>query len=108
MNGPQWRWKIEEAVDRLRSHYDHIGRKTGAPFLALVYPPQAEKVVLSEWHTQVEALRPGVDICHVDALDVTQQVLADMGVEAVVETLQAPMPGSNPRSELGDLWLSAC
>src|ERR1035441_36793 len=44
-----WKWKISEAVDRLRSRYDLIGRNTGAPFLALIYPPETEKAFEGEW-----------------------------------------------------------
>ena len=39
MSKVDWEWKIREAVERIKTRYDHIGRKTGAPFLALVYPP---------------------------------------------------------------------
>lgn len=102
-----WRWKIGEAVDRLRTRYEYIGRKTGAPFLALVYPSEAEITVLKEWHTQTEALRPEIDVRTVDVLAVTQQVLAEIGVAAIVDALAQPMPGSVPESELGQLWITA-
>ncbi len=102
-----WRWKIGEAVDRLRTRYEHIGRKTGAPFLALVYPPEAELTVLKEWRTQTEALRPEIDVRTVDVLAVTQAVLADIGAGAIVDALADPMPGSDPTGELGQLWITA-
>lgn len=102
-----WRWKIGEAVERLRTRYEHIGRKTGAPFLGLVYPPEAEVTVLKEWRTQTEALRPEIDVRTVDVLAVTQAILADIGAEAIVDALADPMPGSNPESELGQLWITA-
>ena len=102
-----WRWKIGEAMDRLRTRYEYIGRKTGAPFLALVYPPEAEVTVLKEWRTQSEALRPEIDVHLVDVLAVTQAVLADIGAEAVVEAMADPMPGSDPQGELGQLWITA-
>ena len=38
-----------EAIERIRSRYEHIGRKTGAPFLAVVYPAELETAVLKEW-----------------------------------------------------------
>ncbi len=48
-----WPWKIREAIERVKTRYDHIGRNTGASFLAVVYPPDAEAAVLKEWHTQL-------------------------------------------------------
>ena len=45
-----WRRKIAEAAERVRTRYGHIGRKTGAPFLAVVYPPEVESAALREWH----------------------------------------------------------
>ena len=101
-----WRWKIGEAVERLRTRYRFIGRKTGAPFLALVYPMEAEATVLKEWRTQTAALRPEIDVRHVDVLNVTQEILSEIGVEAIVGALADPMPGSNPQSELGRLWVN--
>ena len=101
-----WRWKIGEAIERLRTRYRFIGRKTGAPFLALVYPTEAEATVLKEWHTQTAALRPEIDVHSIDVLDVTQQVLSEIGAKAIVGALADPMPGSNPQSELGRLWVN--
>lgn len=106
MNTQNWKWKISEAVERIRSRYDHIGRKTGAPFLAIVYPPEVEAAVLKEWHAQVIALSPDFDVRIVDVLDVTQHVLADIGAENVVASLQDPMPGSDPEIELGNIWIN--
>ena len=107
MSSRDWRWKIGEAVERIRTRYDHIGRKTGAPFLALVYPPEAEVACLKEWHTQCDALRPEFDTRAIDVLQVTQDVLAEIGAENVVDSIQDPMPGSDPKSELGHLWVKA-
>ena len=107
MTTSDWRWKIGEAIERLRSRYDFIGRKTGAPFLALIYPPEAEGTVLREWHTQTAALRPDIDVRQVDALEVTQAILADIGAAEVVSALADPMPGSDPQAELGRLWVNA-
>lgn len=103
----KWRWKIEEVIDRLCNSYDYIGRKTGGPFLALVYPPEAEPAVLSEWHTQADALRPDFDVRTVNVLDVTQGVLDEIGVEAVVDGIENPMPGSEAEEELGLMWADA-
>ena len=29
MSSHDWRWKIGEAIERIRTRYDYIGRKTG-------------------------------------------------------------------------------
>jgi hypothetical protein len=107
MSSHDWRWKIGEAIERIRTRYDYIGRKTGAPFLALVYPPEAELAVLKEWQTQTSALRPEFDVRTIDALNITQNVICSIGAENVVASLEDPMPGSNPQSELGQFWISA-
>jgi hypothetical protein len=107
MSSHDWRWKIGEAIERIRTRYDYIGRKTGAPFLALVYPPDVEVEVLKEWHTQTSALRPEFDVRTIDTAEVTQKVLSDIGAENVVASLDDPMPGSDPQSELGQLWVKA-
>ena len=55
-----WQWKLREAVDTIRARYDQIGRKTGAPFLAIVYPPEAEAAVLKEWRVLCVHPRPRI------------------------------------------------
>lgn len=108
MSGPDdWGWKLREAAERIRTRYDHIGRKTGAPFLAIVYPPEAERTVLREWHTLAATLRPEYDVKTVDALEVTARVVRQFGIDALVGALQDPMPGSDPTTELGSLWTNA-
>ncbi|HXG33321.1 MAG TPA: hypothetical protein VNJ11_08145 [Bryobacteraceae bacterium] len=108
MNGEcDWRWKLREAVDRIRTRYDHIGRKSGAPFLAVVYPPDAERAVLREWRTLTGTLAPEFDVRTVDVLEVTSAVVRQFGAETLVEAMNDPMPGSDPESELGTMWTSA-
>jgi hypothetical protein len=107
VNSLDWRWKISEAIERIRTRYEFIGRKTGAPFLALVYPPEAEGVVLKEWHTQCAALQPEIDVWTINVLEVTQEITTGIGVENIVSSLTDPMPGSNPQTELGQLWVTA-
>lgn len=102
-----WRWTIGEAAERIRSRYQFIGRKTGAPFLALIYPAEVEAAVLQEWHAQTEALRPDIDVRPVDVLQITQRILSEIGAESIVAALADPMPGSDPQSELGQLWVNA-
>lgn len=107
MSERDWRWKIGEVTERLRSRYHHIGRKTGAPFLAVVYPWEAQAAVLAEWRTQINALHPEFDVRPIDALAVTQSVVSDIGAENIVDSLDDPMPGSDPIAELGQLWIKS-
>ncbi len=107
MSSRDWKWKIGEALERIRTRYDFIGRKTGAPFLALVYPPEVEVAFLKEWQTQSDTLQPEFDVRAIDVLDITQTVMSDIGPDNIVDSLQDPMPGSDPQSELGHLWVSA-
>lgn len=106
MSGHDWRWKINEAAERIRTRYDFIGRKTGAPFLAVIYRPELEGVILKEWHTHCATLRPEFDVRPVDVLEVTQRVVADIGAEDIVAAMADPMPGSDPQTELGERWIT--
>ena len=105
--GGDWEWKLREAVERLRTRYDHIGRKTGAPFLAIVYPPEVERFLLKEWHTLTATLEPEFSIRTVDVLDVTASVIRQFGVESIVDSMTDPMPGSDPTTELGSMRINA-
>jgi hypothetical protein len=102
-----WEWKLREATERLRTRYDHIGRKTGAPFLAIVYAPEIERAFLKEWHTFAVTLAPEISIRTVDVLDVTARVVRQFGAETLVDSMKDPMPGSDPTSELGSMWTNA-
>jgi hypothetical protein len=102
-----WEWKLRETVERLRTRYEHIGRKTGAPFLAVVYPPEAERSVLREWHTLAATLEPEFSVRPVDVLEVTARVVRQFGADALVDSMSDPMPGSDPTSELGTMWTRA-
>jgi hypothetical protein len=107
MSDRDWRWKIGEVIERLRSRYQYIGRKTGAPFLAFVYPVEAQMGVFAEWQAQINGLQPEFDVCRIDVLDITQRVISDIGSENIVDSLSDPMPGSDPVSDLGQLWINA-
>ncbi len=102
-----WDWKLRETVERLKSSYEHLGRKTGAPFLAVVYPPEAEAAVQKEWRALQGALGAAYDLRYVDALAVVAAAVSDLGVENVLDALNNPMPGANPEAELGNLWVQA-
>ncbi len=105
--GADWSWKLREVVERIRSRYDHIGRKSGAPFLAVVYPPEAECAVLREWHTLRGTLAPEFEVRTVDVLEVTSAVVRKFGAQNLVEMMANPMPGSDPEAELGAMWAAA-
>jgi hypothetical protein len=106
-NVVDWQWKLREAVERLKNNYENIGRKTGAPFLAIVYPLDAEIAVQKEWQAVQTALHFDFEVYTIDVLAVTTEVLNDLGVENIVDGLEHPMPGSNPEAELGNLWVKA-
>lgn len=101
-----WKWKIAEATDRLRSRYGFIGRSTGAPFLALIYPPEAEAAFFDEWHMVTKSLSPEFVANSVDVLLLTQQTVAQIGADNIVNAIGDPMPGSDPVSDLGTEWVS--
>ena len=107
MNGYDWRWKISEVVERLRTRYIYVGRKHGAPFLAVVYEPEAQSAVFVEWANQKKALAPDIDVRTVDILAVTQGVVDNFGAANVVEAMKNPMPGSDAALELSSLWIDA-
>ena len=102
-----WSWKLREAVDRIKNSYEHIGRSTGAPFLAIVYPPECETAVIKEWHALTGMFGSEFNLIQINILEITMKVLQELGVENIVETMQNPMPGSNPETELATMWLSA-
>jgi len=102
-----WQWKLREAVETIKALYDHIGRKSGAPFLAIVYPPEAEAAVLKEWHVLASTLRPDFDVRTVDVLTTTTAAVDDLGCDNIVDAMAAPMPGSNPDMELAIVWINA-
>jgi hypothetical protein len=102
-----WAWKLREAIERIKNQYEHIGRSTGAPFLAIIYPPDLEKAVLKEWRTLSQSMGKEFDFRTIDALEVTMSVLEELGSELVIDSIQNPMPGAKPESELGGLWIDA-
>jgi hypothetical protein len=103
-----WAWKIEEAVEIIRERYDHIGRKTGAPFLAVVYDPEAERQVLTRWRDRAESLKPDFAISELDVAEIVSASVQDLGgPQVVAELMNNPMPGSDPSAELARVWLGA-
>ena len=102
-----WGWKLREAVDRIKTAYAHIGRSSGAPILAIVYPPDQEFAVLKEWHTLMATLAGSFDVRTIDAFDITASATEQFGVNDVLANLADPMPGSDPEAELGQLWTDA-
>lgn len=107
MNTVDWQWKLNEAIDRLKYHYEHIGRKTGYPFLGIVYPPDMERAVLKEWGILRKSLEDEFDFRTIDVMEVTHNVVESVGVDTIVKNIEEPMPGSNPEHELGHMWITA-
>jgi len=102
-----WKWKIGEAITRIQTRYDFIGRTTGVPFLAIVYPVSAEVAFLREWRTQTRALQPDVEVKTIDVLAITQSVLSDIGIENVVDSLNDSEWAGSATEDLARLWVSA-
>ncbi|PZV12559.1 MAG: hypothetical protein DCF22_12145 [Leptolyngbya sp.] len=102
-----WSRKLGEAADWIKTRYEHIGRKTGAPFLAVVYPPEAERAVYKECRTLFSSLGDEFAIKHIDVLAVTMLAVEELGCDNIVQTIIDPMPGANPESDLGYLWVTA-
>lgn len=102
-----WSWKLREAVDRIKNSYEHIGRSTGAPFLAIIYPPDFEAAVFKEWHALTGMFGADFELIHLNILDIIMRVIQELGIENIVGTIQDPMPGSNPETELAAMWLTA-
>ena len=105
MTEVDWGWKLREAVDRIKTAYAHIGRSSGAPILAIVYPPEQEIAVLKEWHTLMASLAGSFDVRTIDALEATMRVVDEFGVDTIVSNFDEPMPGSDPQAELGHRWV---
>lgn len=102
-----WQWKLREAVETIKARYDQIGRKSGAPFLAIVYPPDAEAAVFKEWRILASTLQPEFEVHTVDVLEITTAAVDELGCENIVEAMASPMPGSNPQTDLAVLWINA-
>jgi len=103
---PEWNKTLCEAVGRLQIRYDQIGRKTGAPFLAIVYPLELEKQVLKEWDTLVKSLGEDFQVMTLDVFEITHTITSQIGLDTVLESMKDPEPGCDPERELGNLWLS--
>ncbi len=99
-------WKIKEAASRIKERYHFIGHQTGAPFLAIVFPQEAELWTMKEWRAQAGIFADQYDLISVDLLDITTRCVEQLGVENIVAAQQDPMPGANPESELAGLWIS--
>jgi len=102
-----WAQKLRQAIERITTRYEHIGRKTGAPFLAIVYPPDSEREVLREWKTLTDSLCSDYDFREIDAMALTVVETKKHGVQNIISLLEDPMPGSNAESELGQIWVTA-
>ena len=102
-----WAQKLRHAIERITKRYEHIGRKTGAPFLAIVYPPDSEREVLMEWKTLTASLYADYVFREIDAMALTTAEVEKHGVENIVALFEKPMPGSNAKSELGQMWVTA-
>ena len=77
------------------------------PFLAVIYPPEAEAAVLKEWKTLQALSEPGSTSAPWTFWRSRSAVIENLGVENVVNVLTDPMPGASPEAELISMWSSA-
>jgi hypothetical protein len=63
--------------------------------------------VLKEWRTQCSTMAGDIDVRAIDVMDETQRVVSEIGAANIVASMADPMPGSDPQSELGELWITA-
>lgn len=99
-------WKIKEAAALIKERYDFIGHHTGAPFLAIVFPQEAELWTMKEWRAQAGIFADQYDLIYMDLLEITTRCLDQLGVENIIAAQENPMPGANPEAELANLWIS--
>ena len=107
MTSIDWQWKIKETIERIRTRYDFIGHITGAPFISVIYPTDVESALFKEWHIQIKALDHNAQVISINVLDITHQVLNEIGIRNVLDVINNPMPGSDTKAELGHLWIDA-
>lgn len=99
-------WKIKEAASRIKERYDFIGHQTGAPFLAIVFPIEAELWTMNEWRAQAGVFADQYDLIYLNLLEITTRCNNRLGVENIIAAQDDPMPGANPDAELANLWIS--
>jgi hypothetical protein len=100
-------WKIKEAASRIKERYNFIGHQTGAPFLAIVFPLEAELWTMKEWRAQAGIFADQYDLIYIDLLEITTLCCDQLGVDNIIAAQEDPMPGANPEAELANLWISA-
>ena len=101
-----WRDKVHRAIERVTEQYDNIGRMTGIPVLGVIVSPDVEENVINEWRIQSNTIS-GYRFEEIDVLKLTTDEVESLGVDHVVEMIENPMPGANPESELGNIWVKA-
>ncbi|HPL66364.1 MAG TPA: DUF1788 domain-containing protein [Syntrophales bacterium] len=99
-------WKIKEAAARIKDRYHFIGHQTGAPFLAIVFPQEAELWTMKEWRAQAGIFADQYDLIYIDLLEITTRCCDQLGVENIIAAQEEPMPGADPEAELANLWIS--
>ena len=107
MSESNWQRKINEVIERLKTRYGHIGSKTGVRFLAVIYPLEIQDIFFNEWQTHSSASKSELEIHNIDVLKITQEVIDDLGVENIIDSIDNPLPGSDPENELGQLWINS-
>jgi len=101
-----WRDKVHRAIERVTEQYDNIGRMTGIPVLGIIVSPEMEENAVNEWRIQSNTIS-GYRFEEIDVLELTTDEVEGLGVDHIVNMIENPMPGANPESELGNIWINA-
>lgn len=107
MSEIDWKRKIVDSIEKITSEYDSIGRNTGSPLMAIVFPQNYEKEFLREWRMQIDRYSDRFEFIEINVLDITMSQVDSIGIDSIINILKEPMPGSNPENELGQMWVSA-
>jgi hypothetical protein len=101
-----WKLKVHRGIERVTSRYDNVGRKTGIPVLGIVISPDLEDAALKEWKVQARTFSD-FEFIEINVLELTTKEVEKLGVDNIVYSLENPLPGSDPESELGDMWVKS-
>ena len=101
-----WRNKVHRAIERVADQYDKIGRMTGIPVLGVIISPDTEENAIREWKIQSSTLN-GFHFKEIDVLELTTNEVERFGVDNIVNMIEKPMPGADPESDLGNIWVKA-
>jgi hypothetical protein len=102
-----WKDIVRDAFNDVTSRYDQIGRKTGGRTLSLVISPKAETLAVREWQSYIPSVQDRFAFQEINILDITVEETEKIGLDEVVNLLENPMIGEDPKKALGLRWENA-